>query len=228
MRKRRIFLTILFIIVFAGIGLYFWFTRDIEAEENKLNIPDTISDRIYLIDGQQSTLNFSLESDIDDIEGSFNIIGHRFEFVASDDTADWRVILVLDIDGTTADTGSGVYDTLIGIGFNVERYPIGRFVGEAETTVKALDGPHELNFVGQLELRGVVQDFNVLANINIEGDTLTGIAETQIDVNDFGVDFPSAIASHILDADISVVATESDELVEQPTITPMSNAESSE
>jgi polyisoprenoid-binding protein YceI len=228
MRKRRIFITLLLIVVFAVIGLVLWFTRDIEAEDNKLSIPETISDRIYLIDSEQSTLNFTIESDIDDIAGSFDIIGHRFEFVADEALSEWRVILVLDIDGTSIDTGSGVYDFLIETGFNVERYPIGRFVGESETTVSELEGVHELSFVGQLELRGVIQDYTVLAHINIDGDILTGSATTQIDVQDFGVDFPSAIASNILEANISVIATESDEPIDQPDQMPSPSPEPSE
>ncbi len=228
MRKRKILITLAFILIFAVIGLYFWFTRDIEAEENKLSIPEAISDRVFLIDSEQSVLNFFLESDIDDIEGTFDITGHRFEFIADEAAKEWEVVLVLDIDGTTVDTGSSIYDTFIKIGFNVERYPIGRFVGKADTTVSELNGDHELNFVGQLELRGIVRDFSVLASINIEDDVITGSAEAQIDVNDFEVDFPSAIASHILDANIHVFALASDEIIEPTTATPSLSTNNSE
>ena len=229
MRKRRLFITLLIMGVFAVVGLYFWFTRDIEAQENKLDNPEIISDQIFLIDGHQSDLNCLIESDISDIDGSFDIIGDRLEFLSDEESGEWQVILVLDIDGTSVDTGDGILDSsiegAIKNGFDVAHHPIGRFVGTSDTMISKLEGDHTLNFVGQLELRGIVQDYTVPAHINVDGDTLIGSAEAEINVNDFGVDFPSAIASNILNADISVVATKSDEPIDHPTQTPSPHAE---
>ncbi|MCB9438079.1 MAG: YceI family protein [Anaerolineales bacterium] len=201
------------ILMGIAVGIY-WFSRDVEAEENKLSVPSLEEEnaQIYLIDPSQTTLNFTIESSLRDITGTFDIVGRWFELTETPDG--WRVAIVLDIDGRTADTGMGLVDTLIREGFQAERYPIGRFVGEADTLIDDLSVPHDVNMVGQLELSGVVKDYSIAIHFQIKGDTLIANANTTIDAADFAVDFASQIGSTDLDTKIKVVAVRSDDPIE--------------
>lgn len=197
--------------IIAGI---YWFSRDVEAEENKLSVPSLEEEnaQIYLIDPSQATLNFTIESSLRDITGTFDIVGRWFELTETSEG--WRVGIVLDIDGRTADTGMGLVDTLLREGFQAERYPIGRFVGESDVLIDDLTIPHDVNMVGQLELSGVVKDYAIAIHFQIKGNTLIGTASTTIDAADFAVDFASQIGSTDLDTKIKVVAVRSEDSIE--------------
>lgn len=214
--KRLAFGLVLSLLVVVMVTAVYWlFLRDVDAEENKLAVPTLAHEdsQLYVIDSSQTTLNFTIESSLRDIEGTFDIVGRWFEFTETPEG--WRVALVLDIDGRTADTGMGLVDTLLRQGFQAERYPIGRFVGEADVLIDDLSIAHDVNMVGQLELSGVVKDYTIAIRFQIEGDTLTATANTTIDAADFAVDFASQIGSTDLDTKIKVVALKSDESIEQ-------------
>lgn len=215
MKSKHLALGLITALILFGIaaGIY-WFSRDVEAEENKLSVPSLEEEnaQIYLIDPSQATLNFTIASSLRDITGTFDIVGRWFELTETPDG--WRVAIVLDIDGRTADTGMGLVDTLIREGFQAERYPIGRFVGEADVLIDDLTVPHDVNMVGQLELSGVVKDYSIAIHFQVKGNTLIANASTTIDAADFAVDFASQIGSTDLDTKIKVVAVRSEDSIE--------------
>lgn len=215
MKPKHLALGLITVLILVGIaaGIY-WFSRDVEAEENKLSVPSLEEEnaQIYLIDPSQATLNFTIASSLRDITGTFDIVGRWFELTETPDG--WRVAIVLDIDGRTADTGMGLVDTLIREGFQAERYPIGRFVGEADVLIDDLTVPHDVNMVGQLELSGVVKDYSIAIHFQVKGNTLIANASTTIDAADFAVDFASQIGSTDLDTKIKVVAVRSEDSIE--------------
>lgn len=208
-------LVLLLVVVFVSVAVYWLFLHDVEAQENKLSVPDLseADSLIYVIDPNQTTLNFTIKGGLRDIKGTFDIVGRWFELTETSEG--WRMTLVLDIDGQTVDTGVGLIDTLIREGFQAERYPIGRFVGEADALITDLTAPHDVNIVGQLELSGVVKDYTIAVHFEIEDNILTATASTSIDAADFAVDFASQVGSTDLDTKIRVVALLSDEPIEQ-------------
>jgi polyisoprenoid-binding protein YceI len=164
-----------------------------------------------VFDNDQSVVNFTIESNVTDVSGTFDLLGRWFEFIYVPEEDAWRALLVLDIDGTSVDTGSGLVDSLIRLGFEAERYPVGRFVGESETLVTDLSETNQIVMSGQVELSGQVRDLRVPVTFRINDGTLTANAQFEIDAREFGVDFPEGVGGNILDSKIRVVAHEADE-----------------
>ncbi|NDJ86684.1 MAG: YceI family protein, partial [Chloroflexi bacterium] len=183
-------------------------TQSPEATSTQLT-DDTY--RIYVFDNDQSAVNFTIESNVTDVSGTFDLLGRWFEFIYVPEEDAWRALLVLDIDGASVDTGSGLVDSLIRLGFEAERYPVGRFVGESETLVTDLSETNQIVMSGQVELSGQVRDLRVPVTFRINDGTLTANAQFEIDAREFGVDFPEGVGGNILDSKIRVVAHEADE-----------------
>jgi polyisoprenoid-binding protein YceI len=220
--RRRIVLTGL-VIVATGllIGLtwlvYVLFIRNVEAEENKLGVPTPEAGEeayhIYVFDLEQTTLNFTIDSKLGEIKGTFDIVGRWFEVVQTTDAEGWTIRLVLDIDGRSVETGNVLANSLIEMGFDAERYPIGRFVGQGDIPIPALSGSYSLNMVGQLELSGVVKPLSIPVEMTFEQDQLVATGSPMIDAAEFGANFPEQIGSSVLQTQIKVVAIESDEAI---------------
>ena len=214
-RKRKILLSILtLLLIVIAFGIYYFFIREVEAEENKLSVPPLQEQSVvYLIDSENSVLDFTIETNINDVIGTFDIVGDRFELAFDTETEAWQLFLVFEVDGRTVDTGAALVDEFIKLGFQSDRFPIGRFVGQSEATIEDISGTQEIEISGELELSGVVNPISLPIQFEIVDDTLRASAVTQIDGKDFGVDFPSAIGSSVMDISLNIVAIETDESI---------------
>lgn len=229
-RTKRIIGAIILVLISIVVGVYVWLNRDIEAEENRiptptLNIthddptsdaitpdsPDLLNDlaedtRVYIMDLERTSLSFDIDSDVGNINGNFDIVGDWLALVPQDEG--WLLVVVLRIDGRTADTGNGLVDSLLELGFEAERYPYGLYVSEADSLITDLTTLNRLTLIGQLELHGVIQEASVPIQIQVQGDELIANAQMTVDATDYNVQFASAIGGNVLNAKIRVFAHE--------------------
>ncbi|PJF41615.1 MAG: hypothetical protein CUN55_11630 [Phototrophicales bacterium] len=175
-------------------------TPEILLEENSENY------LLYVFDTDESVINFTI-AEVPSINGTFDMFGHWFEFIKISDEEGWCATLWLDIDGQSVDTGNEVTDNLIRLGFQAEKYPVGRFVGAATELIQDLSAPNTINIAGQIELSGVVRSFTVPVEVTINGEQLIASSNIDINANDFGANLPGGAT---LDSKIRVVANRTD------------------
>lgn len=177
--------------------------------------------RLYVFEQDASKINFEIV-EFTDINGTFDMFGHWFEFIYIPEEDGWCATLWLDIDGQSVDTGNDIFDNLMIAAFQAERYPVGRFVGAATALVTDLSADNAVIMSGQLELTGVVKDFEVPIQFSITDDQLIASAAFDINANDFGANLPGDGAT--LASKITVLANKTDpstiELAESPTALP--------
>lgn len=178
---------------------------------SELAAPTVVADveryRLYAFDLEQSFIDFTIKAT--GTTGQFDLFGHWFEFIYDDDADAWRIVLWFDIDGQSVDTGTALIDEVIRVAFQSERYPVGRFVGESETTIAELETgtEYDVTLVGQLELSGQVRAFEVPLTFTLSDEgVMTVNASLVIDAAEFGAD----ITGGEMNGEITVIAVETD------------------
>lgn len=158
---------------------------------------------IFPLGQETAVLAFIIESElVGDTSGNYTILGERLELAPVE--GGWKLIASFLIDGTSVNTGNVGIDRLINIAFNSREYPYGKFIGESADVITDLEGPQSVTLVGQLELTGQVNATEVPIDFEIVDNVLTATAKVVIDVRDFGVNFPEALGSSMLNADILI------------------------
>lgn len=185
--------------------VYWFFIRDVEAKENKLQFATPVPQaQIYAVTRDDSQLKFTI---LETISGTIDISGENFTLQPTADGR-WLVQANMQIDGQSTDTGNAFYDAVLKAGLKANEHPYGRFVASStetfEDVITILEQP--VTLVGQLEISGIVNDFTINATISIRDGVMAIRATPSIDLKDFGVNFPEQIGSSEMDTDIEVIA----------------------
>jgi polyisoprenoid-binding protein YceI len=206
-KKRRLFIGLgIVTLMVVGAGIYWIFIRETEPKDNILTFSTPIPEaQIYRVDSQQSSLAFTIQTSLGDIDGTLAITGERFSLTP--DAGQWRLSGDMKMDGQTMETGNGLINAALKAGMKVDQHPFGVFVGQSNELLPDLNAQNQpVTMVGRLEISGVVRDFSIPAVMSVADGVLTMTAETTVDLALFEVDFPSAIASSEMSARITTVA----------------------
>ncbi len=193
-----ILLPILFIV-------YWFFIRDVEAKENKLQFATPVPQaQVYIVTKDDSLLKFTI---IERINGTIDISGENFILKPTTD-GKWQLEANLQMDGQSTKTAQGEFwDFLLKVGLKADEHPYGRFIATStETFDDSTAFPEQpVTLVGQLEISGIVNDFTINATISLQDSVLTVNATPTIDLKDFGVSFPEQIGSSEMATEITVM-----------------------
>ncbi len=193
-----ILLPILFVI-------YWFFIRDVEAKENKLQFATPVPQaQVYIVTKDDSLLKFTI---IERINGTIDISGENFILKPTTD-GKWQLEANLQMDGQSTKTAQGEFwDFLLKAGLKADEHPYGRFIATStETFDDSTAFPEQpVTLVGQLEISGIVNDFTINATTSLQDGVLTVNATPTIDLKDFGVSFPEQIGSSEMATEITVI-----------------------
>lgn len=205
-RRGRLFggcaLIVLLPILFV---VYWFFIRDVEAKENKLQFATPVpQSQVYIVTKDDSLLKFTI---IERINGTIDISGENFILKPTTD-GKWQLEANLQMDGQSTKTAQGEFwDFLLKAGLKADEHPYGRFIATStETFDDSTAFPEQpVTLVGQLEISGVVNDFTINATTSLQDGVLTVNATPTIDLKDFGVSFPEQIGSSEMATEITVM-----------------------
>lgn len=204
--------------------VYWFFIRDVEAKENKLQFATPIPQaQIYAVTQENSELKFTI---LERIHGTIDISGENLILKPTPD-GKRQLEVNLQMDGQSTKTESGEFiDFVLKAGLKADEYPYGRFVATSTETFEdsATIAEQPITLVGQLEISGVVKDYTVDATMSLQDGVLTIQTSPTIDLKDFGVNFPEQIGSSEMAAEITVNA----HLIENSTETTPSDSTNSE
>ncbi len=185
--------------------VYWFFIRDVEAKENKLQFATPIPQaQIYVVTRDDSLLKFTI---IERIKGTIDISGENFILKPTTD-GKWQLEANLQMDGQSTKTESGEFiDFVLKAGLKADEHPYGRFIATStETFDNSTAFPEQpVTLVGQLEISGVVNDFTINATASLQDGVLTVKATPTIDLKDFGVNFPEQIGSSEMVTEITMM-----------------------
>ncbi len=185
---------------------YWFFIRDVEAKENKLQFATPIPQaQIYTVTRENSQLKFTI---LERVHGTIDISGENLILKPTSD-GKWQLEANLQMDGQSTKTESGEFiDFVLKAGLKADEYPYGRFVAtSAETFEDPTTIPEQpITLSGQLEISGVVKDYTITGTMSLQDGVLTFDTAPTIDLKDFGVNFPEQIGSSEMATEITVEA----------------------
>ncbi|MBN1681245.1 MAG: YceI family protein [Anaerolineae bacterium] len=195
------------VIAAVVIGGVLWMSGDVEKQDLVLatSIPLPMS-RYFIANPDKSQLDIVVDSRMGDIEGSFRLARGTVEL--SPETGGWRVIVNLILDAGTLSMGNEALDSVMAHALELDKYPEGAFIAHSDDMASELNPPFDVTLRGEIELHGVVKDYEIPTRVTLEGDTLTLAAHVIIDAAEFGVEIPLGFADEKLDTELVVVAYE--------------------
>ena len=203
---RRLLIGVLVVILLIAGYIVYLFVNDPEDIDPELPTatPAPMS-RIYGMDTEATTLDFSLDLGSGTLEGTFDITDGTVLLVPADDG--WKLQVNLIVEGQTVETGSSFQNELLILALKAKQYPYGVYTGLSEEVITDLDLEQDVLLVGEIELSGIQNPQNGLTTLNIDGDSLTADTQLDVDFTDFGADFSVIGASNIMGIDLHIVAS---------------------
>ncbi|MBI5931415.1 MAG: YceI family protein [Chloroflexi bacterium] len=187
-------------------AVYWFFIRDVEAKENKLQFATPVPEsKVYAVSKEDSLLNFTI---LGKVHGTIDISGENFTLEPTED-GQWHVVANMQLDGQSTKTESGEFiDFVLKAGLKADEYPYGRFVARSiETFADPTNIPEQAaQLVGDLEISGVVNTYTLDCTVSVLDGVLTVYTTPTIDLKEFGVNFPEQIGSSEMTTEITVKA----------------------